>query len=236
MDAPELTDQLIDLMVEGTSAQTAGRSIDELERLRDDYLVSVMRALKAHDLGAGKVIASHEERIHGIDQQRWQAGEEVPTPLRLLSTRVDPEWVDYNGHMTESAFLLAAGWASDALYRYVGIDEEYRRRGHSFYTVETHINFKHEAGVDEQLDIATMVLGVDEKRVHFIHFIGGSDSGKIKATVEQMHVHVDTGLGRSSPILPEIRVALAVVADAHEGVDIGLEPTMGLRQGRSLGA
>ncbi len=37
LEAPELTETLIDRMVEGTQAQAAGRSIRELERLRDDY-------------------------------------------------------------------------------------------------------------------------------------------------------------------------------------------------------
>ena len=226
LEAPELTEDLIERMVLGTETQAAGRSIADLERLRDDYLISVMRALRAHKVGAGDVFASHEKRTHRQESQRWLAGDEISIPLRLYSAAVEPEWVDYNGHMTESAFLLAAGWASDALFRYVGVDDRYRQNGHSFYTVETHINFKSEAKVDEPLDIATMVLGVDEKRLHFVHFIGNPDSGEIACTVEQMLVHVDTGEGRSSPILPEVRIALAVVADAHEGVDIGMEPTM----------
>jgi len=228
LEAPELTDELVERMVLGTETQAAGRSFADLERLRDDYLISVMRALRTHNVGAGQVVASHEERIHRQGGQRWLAGEEVPIPLRLYSTPVEPDWVDYNGHMTESAFLLAAGWASDALFRYVGIDDRYRQNGHSFYTVETHINFKSEAKVDEPLDIATMVLGVDEKRLHFVHFIGNPDSGEIACTVEQMLVHVDMGEGRSSPILPDIRIALAVVADAHEGADLGMDPTMRL--------
>ena len=45
--APELTTQLIDRMVEGTAAQAGGRSVKELERYRDDALISVMEALKA---------------------------------------------------------------------------------------------------------------------------------------------------------------------------------------------
>ena len=44
--APKLTDELIDRMVEGTKEQAAGRSIQELERYRDDALISVMEALK----------------------------------------------------------------------------------------------------------------------------------------------------------------------------------------------
>jgi carnitine 3-dehydrogenase len=47
MEAPELTDTLIDRMVEGTLQQANGRSIGELERYRDDALISVMEALAA---------------------------------------------------------------------------------------------------------------------------------------------------------------------------------------------
>jgi len=47
LEAPELTDTLIDRMVEGTLAQAAGRSVAELERYRDDALISVMETLAA---------------------------------------------------------------------------------------------------------------------------------------------------------------------------------------------
>jgi carnitine 3-dehydrogenase len=43
--APELTNELIDRMVEGTLEQAGGRSISDLERYRDDALISVMEAL-----------------------------------------------------------------------------------------------------------------------------------------------------------------------------------------------
>lgn len=43
LEAPELTEKLIDSMVEGTQQQAAGRSIRELERLRDNYLVAIQQ-------------------------------------------------------------------------------------------------------------------------------------------------------------------------------------------------
>ncbi len=52
LEAPELTDTLIERMVEGARAQAGGRSIREIERFRDDCLIAVMRAIeetrKAH--------------------------------------------------------------------------------------------------------------------------------------------------------------------------------------------
>ena len=221
LKAPELSDHLIDQLVNGTALQAGGKSIEDLERLRDNYLISVMTALRAHDIGAGQIIADHEERVLAQPAKKWTVGDEVPIPLQLYSTNVLPEWVDYNGHMTESAFLIVAGFAADALFRYVGIDKKYRKTGNSFYTVETHINFKKEANVGDHLDVQTVVLGVDDKRLHFIHLIGNIESGTTTCLVEQMLVHVDNSQGRSAPIRPEIRTALAVVADAHDGIELG---------------
>ncbi|WP_250466441.1 L-carnitine dehydrogenase [Caballeronia sp. GAFFF2] len=43
--APTLTDELIDRVVDGTSRQTNGRGIKELERYRDDCITSVIEAI-----------------------------------------------------------------------------------------------------------------------------------------------------------------------------------------------
>ncbi|AMO79529.1 L-carnitine dehydrogenase [Pseudomonas citronellolis] len=46
LPAPELTESLIDKVVEGTSEQQGNRSIAELERYRDDCLLAVLGAIK----------------------------------------------------------------------------------------------------------------------------------------------------------------------------------------------
>jgi carnitine 3-dehydrogenase len=46
LEAPELTDGLIDSVVQGTTEQQGERSIAELERYRDDCLMAVMEAIK----------------------------------------------------------------------------------------------------------------------------------------------------------------------------------------------
>ncbi|MEY4173845.1 MAG: hypothetical protein RI900_1010, partial [Actinomycetota bacterium] len=118
---------------------------DGLVQLTDgdpDALIAVMRALRPSGKGAGAAVAHHEAvRFAAGAQPPWQPGEVPPAPLAFYRTPVEPDWVDYNGHMTESAYLTAAGWASDALFRYIGDDEAYRAAGHSFYTVETHIHY-----------------------------------------------------------------------------------------------
>ena len=98
-----------------------------------------------------------------------KAGETVPAPLDIYRCSVVAEWVDYNNHMTEAAYLTAFGWASDVLFQYIGINDDYRARGNSYYTVETHIIYEREADLDDKLRITTQVLDFDAKRLHFNH-------------------------------------------------------------------
>lgn len=53
LEAPELTDGLIDRLVEGTAVQLGGKSIAELERYRDDCLMAVQAAVRATKIKHG---------------------------------------------------------------------------------------------------------------------------------------------------------------------------------------
>ena len=227
LEAPELSSDLIEAMAAGTGDQAAGRTIAELEQQRDDCLLAVMRALRPSGAGAGRLIAEREARILAARAsgaaEPWTPGAAVAAPLELYSAVVEPDWVDYNGHMTEWAFLTAFGWASDALFRYLGIDEAHRAGGHSYYTVETHLHHRQEASEGEPLRVATQVLGSDAKRLHIFHTMcrggtgpGGSGGpGEVLCTGEQMLVHVDTAAGRSAPLFGGPAAAVAAVTAAH---------------------
>ena len=217
---------------DATAAERA-RLGDDLVRLADgdaDAIIALMRALRATSAtaisGAGEAFTRHEAlRYAAGGTAPWRPGDKVAAPLALYRTPVEPDWVDYNDHMTEAAYLTAAGWASDALFRYIGDDEAYRAAGHSFYTVETHIHYMLEAAVHEPIEITTQVLGVDSKRLHFIHSMYHGDTGALLCTAEQMLVHVDMNAGRSSPILPNVAAALVAVRKAH--ADLQIPPQVG---------
>ena len=201
---------------------------DDLVRLAGgdaDAIIALMRALRATPAtvsnGAGEAFARHEAlRYSAGVTAPWKPGDTVAAPLALYRTPVEPDWVDYNDHMSEAAYLTAAGWASDALFRYIGDNEEYRAAGHSFYTVETHIHYMLEVSVHEPIVFKTQVLGVDAKRLHFIHSMYHGDSGALLCTAEQMLVHVDMNAGRSAPIQPNVAAALAAICKAHAGLPI----------------
>jgi gamma-butyrobetaine hydroxylase len=72
-DVPELTDDLLDRLVAQSDEQVGERSIRELEELRDDCLVAVIRGLRDVGFGAGEVLAEHERRL--LARARAAAGE-----------------------------------------------------------------------------------------------------------------------------------------------------------------
>ena len=65
LEAPELTDALIGRLADGTRRQAAGRSVKELERLRDECLIAIMQALRRFEIGAGKTLAENDARRSG---------------------------------------------------------------------------------------------------------------------------------------------------------------------------
>jgi carnitine 3-dehydrogenase len=205
-------------MVEGTQSQAGGRSIRELERLRDDYLVDIQQVLRKYNLGAGATLRAIEERLYNDAAAAGDSRSEAP--LRLVDTQVRPEWVDYNGHMTDSRYLQVFGDATDALFRRVGVDDAYRASGRAMYTVETHVSHLNEAKVLEGLYVATQLLSVDDKRVHLFHWLRRTRDDAIVATGEQIYLHVNTAAGKAAPMDAKVHANLESVRAAHQHLPI----------------
>jgi acyl-CoA thioester hydrolase len=150
----------------------------------------------------------------------WPPAGPIQAPLRLHETGVAPEWTDYNGHMSESAYLLVFGDSADAFFRYFGVDEDYRASGRSLFTAETHLRHLREARVGDRLRLTLQVLGVDAKRLHIVHEMHGDGQGHVLATAEQLLLHVDTGAGRVAPFPGQIAARLAEIRAAHAALPV----------------
>lgn len=227
LEAPELTETLIDRMVEGTQAQAKGRSIRELERLRDEYLVAIQQVLKQFDLGAGATLRGLEERLYerngrnaspGLDQAVASAATAGGRPVRMLDTYVRPEWIDYNGHMTDSRYLQVFGDATDALFRWAGVDDTYRKSGRAMYTLESHVTHVAEAKALEPVYVTTQMLDLDAKRVRLHHCLYRLRDQALIAAATQLYVHVDTRASHAAPFERSIHERLDKVRAAHAGL------------------
>lgn len=156
--------------------------------------------------------------LEGSGHRPWDPQAPVAAPLCLLETAVAPQWVDYNGHMSESCYLLVFGDNSDAFFRFIGIDEAYRAAGHSLYTVQTQLHNLREACEGEPIRLTLQLLDADEKRLHIFHAMFHGASGELLATGEQMLVHVDMQAGRSVAMPADMQAKVQAIRAAHAGL------------------
>jgi len=240
-DVPELDRALVEKIAGQSDAQTGPLSIYELDRLRDDNLVAIIRALATgrggEGWGAGALLREHEARLR--DAARARAGG-APEPLRLLEGRVLPEWIDYNGHMTESRYLQVFGETTDALLALIGVDAAYVAAGQSYYTVETHIMHLGEAKRGDAFHVTTQILAADARRIQLFHRIR-AEGGEVLASAEQMLLHVDAKAGRACRAPDAVLAELLPLAALHGTLDRPLDagravgdPRAQRRSGRAI--
>ncbi|WP_020659762.1 thioesterase family protein [Amycolatopsis benzoatilytica] len=119
--------------------------------------------------------------------------------------RVRPEWIDYNGHLSEPYYVLVFGDATTALMDVAGLGPGYRERtGASLYTVEAHVRYLREVGPGAELVVTTSVLSVGAKKVRICHEL--RVDGELAATEELLCLHVSGG--RATPFPDEVVAAL----------------------------
>ena len=211
---PKWNDTLEKNLIEGCEAQSAGQSVAEIEAKRNDILVDMMKLFKHHKVGAGLVLARDEAKA-GKKARSWKKPDKIEGPVKLHKGEVLSTWLDYNGHMTDAAYLIAFGDGLDVFFRYIGDDEAYRAAGNTFFTAETHINYYREMKLGEAFSIETQVLGCDEKRMHLFHRMYHAQSRELVATNEIMQLHVNQEAKKVAPMSAELFTALSAISRAH---------------------
>ncbi len=209
MDVPDLTDDLIDQIADQSDAQSGHLSIRELERARDNNLVSILRGLKAQDFGAGALLNAQDTRIGAPATMPADSSQ----PIETVRRAVPLDWTDYNGHMNEARYLQAFGDATDRLMAIVGCDADYIAKGGSYFTAETHIRHLDEVHAGTLIHIDTQVLLGAGKKMQLFHRM--FDGDRLLATGEHMLIHVSLDTRRASDPAAHIAANLGAIADAH---------------------
>jgi carnitine 3-dehydrogenase len=212
MDVPELTDELIDTIAGQSDAQSGHNSSRDLERIRDNNLVTILRGLKAQDSGAGTLLNAQDNRINKMPQAIGEI-DDLSKPVVTVHRAVPLDWTDYNGHMNEARYLQAFGDATDQLMAIIGCDADYIASGGSYFTAETHIRHIDEVHAGTKIKIETQVIAGEGKKLHIFHHMREGD--RLLATGEHMMIHVSLATRKASE--PDDRVArpLKTLADAH---------------------
>lgn len=208
MDVPELTEDLIETIASQSDSQSGARTIRELERIRDDNLVSMMRALKPRNWGAGALLREHDERT------RPPLPADITRPLPTLHRVVPIDWTDYNGHMNESRYGQVFSDAGDVVMAMIGADAYYIAEGMSYFTVDNHIRYLAETLAGDEIRVRTQVLEARGKKLRLYHEMMHGD-GRLLATCNQLLIHVSLETRRSCEPRSDVLDRLTALGEAQ---------------------
>jgi len=160
----------------------------------------------------------------------------VFAPFVSSTMRVEPGWIDYNGHLNMAYYLVLFDRAVDEAFAVAGLGPDYlRERDCSYFTAEIHTVYRRELSLREEVRATVQLIDYDEKRVHAYLELREAREGWVAATCEKLFLHVDMRSRSVCPFPPDILSNLAAVKAAHGRLSRPetLGRSIGLRRGAS---
>jgi len=146
---------------------------------------------------------------------------EFATPLTFPVVHVQPEWIDYNGHLNVAYYLLAFDKGVDRLLAHIvlGLDHIQREQT-SYFTLEAHINYIREVSEGDPLRVSCQLLDRDHKRIHYFMHMHHDTDGFLAATSEQIGMHIDMKSRRSTPFPEAVQNRVDALMEAHGAMPV----------------
>ena len=162
------------------------------------------------------------------------AGDDLPfRPVPFLATamQIEPQWIDYNGHLNMAYYNVMFDRAVDELWLKIGIGPGYmKERNGSTFTAECHVRYLREIHLGDPVQVSILLVAADEKRLHTFKELRHATEGWLSATSENMTIHIDMAARKTAPFPPDIRARIAALAHAHSAIPrpegIGRKVTM----------
>jgi acyl-CoA thioester hydrolase len=139
-----------------------------------------------------------------------------PMPFKSSVMRIEPQWIDYNGHLNMAYYNVMFDRAIDELWLRLGIGPTYMRERHgSTFTAECHVRYLREIHLGDPVQVSVILLDADEKRLHTFEELRHATEGWLSATSENMTVHIDMAARKVAAFPSDIRERIRAVAQAH---------------------
>jgi acyl-CoA thioester hydrolase len=138
-------------------------------------------------------------------------------PLFVSSVmRVEPAWIDYNGHLNMAYYNVLFDRAVDEVFELLGCGSDYvKARNHSCFTAEAHVRYLRELHAEVPVRVTFQLLDYDSKRMHYFEQLLHATEGWVSATSENMSLHVDMEAKRTAPFPDRLLTTLARMKSRH---------------------
>lgn len=146
---------------------------------------------------------------------------EFAAPFVSSVMRIEPAWIDYNGHLNVAYYNVLFDRAIDELYLPLGLGPDYlKETRHSTMVVESHVRYLREVHLDAPLRVTAQLLGFDAKRFHVYEELVHATENWVSATCETMTLHVDMTAKKVASFPSDVLAALERLRAAHAGLPI----------------
>jgi acyl-CoA thioester hydrolase len=140
-------------------------------------------------------------------------------PFRSSIMQIEPQWIDYNGHLNMAYYNVMFDRAIDQLWLKLGIGSTYmKERNGSTFTAECHVRYLREIHLGDPVQIWVWLLEADDKRLHTFEELRHATEGWISATSENMSLHIDMNSRKVAPFPSDIRERIQAAAKSHSAV------------------
>jgi len=153
-----------------------------------------------------------------LDRQMLDCNDPEPAffaPFVSSLMRVEPGWIDYNGHLNMAYFNVLFDRAVDEVYELLGCGLAYvEKTRHSCFTAEVHVRYLRELSAGDPVRVTFQLLDFDAKRLHYFERLFHAD-GWLSATSENMALHVNMAARKTTAFPDQIAERLARMKAAH---------------------
>lgn len=137
-------------------------------------------------------------------------------PFVSSTMRIEPSWIDYNGHMNMAYYHVLFDRAVEEGFSVVGLGQDYvEERKASYFAAEVHVLYRRELKRGDSVRVTLQLIDFDEKRIHFYLEIRHAKEGWVAATSENLALHVDMESRKVQTFPNDILDNLSVMKAAH---------------------
>jgi len=140
----------------------------------------------------------------------------IPAPFVSSLMRVEPQWIDYNGHLNVAYYNVLFDRAVDEVYELIGLGPDYlKQNGHSTMVAEAHVRYLREVNEADPLRVTVQLLDYDAKRFHLFEQLVHATENWVSATCETMTLHVDMAAKKVAPFPDSVLKLIERLKVAH---------------------
>jgi len=114
--------------------------------------------------------------------------------VSLINTKIIKDWIDYNGHMNLSYYILIFDMGAEKILSKFKMGEHSAKTTKkSTMVVETHTNYIREVKQNDEVIVSLSHLDHDKKRLHYKLEMREKSTNDLSATTEVLALYMDLG-------------------------------------------